>query len=193
MLKHINFKKSLRTALVITAAGAATVAPTGAAVATNNNGDQNAARQFSHQRGEREQRDGWWNDWRFGEGKENWENQPRTCEQRQASVNRETDRLKRSSDSQYKKIGWQVDYQKWYVDRHQLTPEGFEELIATTEIDKTEAKEAINALVSPTVDCAQAVENDKLLLQQNKQPVLTALRDYHVDAINITYAVQASK
>jgi len=154
---------------------------------------QDSAREYSRDRGDTQQRDGWWNDWRFGDGKEGWEDQPKTCEQRQASVNKETERLKRSSESQHKKIGWQVDYQKWYVDRHQLTPEGFAELVATTETDKTEAKEAINALANPTVDCARAVENDKLLLQINKQTVLGALRDYHVDAINITYAVQAAK
>lgn len=201
MSQRFNLKNLLKAMAVIGGTGALLSVPAGGAFATNhsnnhsrsNNGDQGQAREFSRQRGDKEFNDAWWNDWRFGEGRENWEDRPQTCEQRQSIANRETDRLKRSAFTQHKKIGWQVDFQKWYADRHELEPSNWQELLDEADASKAQASSAINALAHPEIDCEQPKENDKTVLQQNKEPVLSALRDYHIDALNITYAVQIAK
>lgn len=207
MVKQSTIKKSFTTIVTSVAAGALLIAPAGAVFANGSHGDKdgnrssgrgssdnNSSRHSSDKDYNKHRGDSWWSDWRFGDGKKDWEDEPETCEERQESIDRQTKRLKDSSSRQLKRLSWQISFNKWYVDEHELEPENFEQMLTDADANKTEAKEAINALVSPTVDCEEGtVEADKALLQLSKQPVIMALRDYHIDAVNISYAVQAAQ
>lgn len=135
---------------------------------------------------------GWWGDWRFNNGRENHPDQ-NSCEARQANANKQTDRLKQASQFMLSRLAWQVNSQEQYASKHNLSPENFDALKTTANTDKTTAQNAINVLNDPQIDCSQDRSNDASVLQANKKPVLEALRVYNIDAVNISYAVQAAR